>query len=248
MRFAPLVTVTLAISALFFPASASAKETQKVLGLAAQVLEPTKIYARASKRAHVYAASKVNDVVIVSPDAPQGWMKVFLNNGTYGYIDPEAVELVKKETEDGKVSYYQLMGTVKPRSGTMLLASRSGSRDKAAEAGLQFIGTKYVWGGNDINNGIDCSGFVQKLYGAIGLNLPRTAAEQANYGTPVTRYEDLKKGDRLYFWDSKRGKIGHTALYIGNWKFVHSSSSRGGVAVDDIRDGKWQRILMCARR
>jgi hypothetical protein len=229
--------------------AASAKEQQKVLGLAAQVLEPTKIYARASKRSKVYTSSKVNDVVIVSPDAPQGWMKVFLNNGAYGYIDPEAVELVKKETEDGKVSYYQLLGTVKPRGTTTLLASRGGgSRGAAADAGLQFIGTKYVWGGNDINNGIDCSGFVQKLYGAIGLNLPRTAAEQANVGAPVTRYEYLRKGDRLYFWDAKRGKIGHTALYLGGWKFVHSSSTHGGVAVDDIREAKWQRILICARR
>jgi cell wall-associated NlpC family hydrolase len=129
------------------------------------------------------------------------------------------------------------------------VASRGGdARSKMADYSLKFQGTPYVWGGNDELNGIDCSGFVKKMYGKIGLSLPRTAAEQALVGKPIYNLEDLQKGDRLYFWDKKRGKIGHTGIYLGDGNFVHSSSGRGGVATDYLGSDRWLKILVAARR
>jgi cell wall-associated NlpC family hydrolase len=245
MRIRTFVAVFCAALALV-PVVASAEGNKIVLGRVGQVLEPSKVYTRASTRSGSYFKVKADEKLVVQPNAPKGWLKVLLNTGKYGYIPADNVEVLAFEvTAEQKPQ---------PRPRGQLVASRSGSRVSedarawAAEKGTEFQGTPYVWGGNDIQNGIDCSGFVQKLYGAIGLNLPRTAAEQAMVGTPVRRYEDLKKGDRLYFWDSKRGKIGHTGIYLGNWKFVHSSSSRKGVATDDIRNKKWLDILISARR
>jgi len=67
-------------------------------------------------------------------------------------------------------------------------------------------------------------------------------------GTPVTRLEDLQPGDRLYFWDAKRGMIGHTGIYLGGGYFVHSSRGHGGVNTDYLGQKKWLNILVAARR
>ena len=119
------------------------------------------------------------------------------------------------------------------------------SRHRAHRAA--FHRHPYKWGGNDILNGIDCSGFVKKLYGSIGVSLPRTAAEQVRVGQPVLRYEDLQPGDRLYFWSKSRKKIGHTGIYIGGCYFTHASSCHHGVATDYL-SAKWRKMLVAARR
>ncbi|MCG9894787.1 MAG: C40 family peptidase, partial [Fimbriimonadaceae bacterium] len=118
---------------------------------------------------------------------------------------------------------------------------------------FNYIGTRYVWGGNSLTGGIDCSGFVKELYEGIGVNLPRTAREQARVGKPIERLEDLRAGDRLYFWDRRRGYIGHTGIFLGYHPdggayFIHSSSNNRGVATDDLRNPKWRNILVGARR
>jgi cell wall-associated NlpC family hydrolase len=253
------ITLTACLALALAPVFGLAKDNDPdrvVLGLVGQVIEPAKVYTKASTRSKAYFSVSAKNTLVVKTEAPKGWYKVLLTTGGYGYIPADSVDLVREKTETG-VTYLEVTTDKKvaaPRASTQLVASRSGSRTTAAgrawaaEKGLDFQGTPYVWGGNDIQNGIDCSGFVQKLYGAIGLQLPRTAAEQALVGTPVKRYEDLRKGDRLYFWDAKRGKIGHTGLYLGNWQFVHSSSTHKGVAVDDIRNPKWLKILISARR
>lgn len=65
---------------------------------------------------------------------------------------------------------------------------------------------------------------------------------------PITKLEDLQKGDRLYFWSKSRNKIGHTGVYLGNGYFVHSSSGKGKVTTDYLATPKWLNILVAARR
>lgn len=90
-----------------------------------------------------------------------------------------------------------------------------------------FMGTPYVYGGND-RSGIDCSGLVQQVYRSIGIEIPRTAGAQAEAATPVPP-GDLDFGDLLFFDTSGDGSISHVGIYIGNGFFVHASSSRGVV-------------------
>ena len=35
----------------------------------------------------------------------------------------------------------------------------------------QFLGNPYVYGGNSLTDGIDCSGFTQQIYAALGVSL-----------------------------------------------------------------------------
>lgn len=210
-----------------------------VLGKLGQVTEKTKIYSRPSVNSQVYYRIKAYEYVVIQPGSGS-WFKVLLQNGMYGYIQSDAV---------AKLPYQVTANRPSRSSGRTFASSSLGSRSaEAAQYALKFIGTPYVWGGNDPSRGIDCSGLVQNMFGAFGENLPRTAAEQAKVGTPVTRLENLRPGDRLYFWDSKRGKIGHTGIYLGNGYFVHSSRGHNGVATDFLGQKKWLNILVAARR
>jgi cell wall-associated NlpC family hydrolase len=109
----------------------------------------------------------------------------------------------------------------------------SGNYDKTAilDNAKIHLGGKYVWGGT-LPKGFDCSGYVQYIYKKEGVQLPRTAYQQSKVGKDVT-WQDLKKGDLLFFLtDKKRGiPITHVGLYLGNNKFIHAASSKKGIII-----------------
>ncbi len=51
---------------------------------------------------------------------------------------------------------------------------------------MQFVGNPYVYGGNSLTNGIDCSGFTQQVFAHFGYSLPRTSDAQASAGVAVS--------------------------------------------------------------
>ena len=216
-------------------AAAQAQEAPKVvLGRYAQVRYGTGIHAGPSAGSRTYYHTQANQYLVVKPYNDK-WCAILMQGGLWGYGLTDAIEIMPFEVVRDAT-----------RGNEPPLGSRS--RVDMVRQSLRYVGTPYKWGGNDINYGIDCSAFVKKMYGQVGLNLPRTAAEQALVGQPITRLEELRTGDRLYFWSKKRGKIGHTGLYVGNGMFVHSSSNHKGVATDDLRQGNWLNILVAARR
>lgn len=223
----------LLLVALCALAAVSAAE-KVVLGKLGQTITATAIYQLPSTKSRVYYTAKQYEYLVINPAPDNRFVKVLMSNGAQGFVASDKI---------ARLPYDAV--TEKTRGGGAL-ASRS--RAAAANYSLKFTGTKYVWGGNDPVNGIDCSGFVKYLYGQIGINLPRTAAQQVKVGTPVTRYEDLQPGDRLYFWSSKRNCVGHTGIYLGNGYFNHSSTSRGGVATDHLSGSYWKKNLIAARR
>jgi cell wall-associated NlpC family hydrolase len=95
---------------------------------------------------------------------------------------------------------------------------------------LAFLDAPYRLGGSSVR-GIDCSGFVKKIYSLFGINLPRTASEQSHTGVEVAK-SSLTEGDLLFFHSKNR--IGHVGIYIGGNKFVHAASSNKGVRVDSL--------------
>lgn len=104
--------------------------------------------------------------------------------------------------------------------GSDLIASDLGQA--AADYGCKFVGNKYVYGGTDINNGIDCSAFTQYVCGQFGILLPRTSKEQVKSGQAVASLAEAKPGDLIFY--SRNGtdeKVYHVTMYIGNGKMVH---------------------------
>jgi cell wall-associated NlpC family hydrolase len=109
----------------------------------------------------------------------------------------------------------------------------------------QYMGVRYRFGGTS-RSGFDCSGFVQHVFRTQGVRLPRTSLQQSRVGTPVSR-ENLRKGD-LVFFRTRGNRISHVGIYQGGGRFIHSSSGGGGVEVDSMRSGFYDRRFAGARR
>lgn len=94
---------------------------------------------------------------------------------------------------------------------------------------LQFVGNPYVWGGNSLTNGCDCSGFVHLVYKHFGYNTVRYSMSFLYEGVAVSR-EDVQPGD-IVIYERKNG-IGHVAIYAGNGKIVEAQSTSKGITSD----------------
>lgn len=107
-----------------------------------------------------------------------------------------------------------------------------------------WSGTRYRYGGMS-RSGIDCSALMLVWFRSLyGVNLPRTAAQQATEGVRVSR-SDLRAGDLVFF--SQGTRISHVGVYIGNGQFAHSSSSKG-VAIAELSNSYWSPRFRTARR
>jgi hypothetical protein len=112
----------------------------------------------------------------------------------------------------------------------------------------RFLGLPYLWGGRS-SYGYDCSGFTQMLVRSRGIHMPRDADLQAAWqGVEAVDRKDLRAGDLLFF-GAAADKITHTAMYIGEGEFIHSTThGHPVVQISRLEDEPWTRILVACRR
>ncbi len=113
------------------------------------------------------------------------------------------------------------------------------------ETALRYIGTPYRKGGTD-ENGIDCSGLVQRVYLDRGYPLPRTAEELARTGIAVPR-DELISGDIVVFRTSGR-KPAHVGIYVGDGRFVHAPGKGDRVRTTEMGNEYFRRRFLGGRR
>jgi cell wall-associated NlpC family hydrolase len=103
--------------------------------------------------------------------------------------------------------------------------------DLIVSEAVSWLGTPYRYGGDD-RSGIDCSGLVAQVYGALGISVPRTSRTQYENSERV-KTDNLQQGDLIFF--SNGAIVNHVGIYIGNGEMIHASSSRGVIkqAVSD---------------
>ena len=168
-------------------------------------------------------------------------------DGAFGSATESAVRAYQKDkglTSDGVIgpsTYQALLGRDMP------IVSRDSSVAAARriiQFSMQYLGVPYVFGGTTAN-GFDCSGFTRHVYRAIGLNLPRTADDQFEFGRPVA-YSRLQPGDMVFFTTYASG-ASHSGIYIGDGKFISATSSRG-IAIDSMNSSYWGQRYVGARR
>ena len=160
------------------------------------------------------------DTIVTINGFVDGWYDVTCKYGTEGYI----------------------------RSDFLVLTNSSSSSD-IVDLAMQYLGTRYVYGGSS-PSGFDCSGFTMYIYGQAGYSLPHSATSQwqSGLGTKVWSISALQPGDLVFFNDPSRnaGKAcSHAGIYVGNGQFIHSSSSRsGGVIISDLTSGYYNTYFV----
>ncbi len=184
--------------------------------------------------------SRGETVNIVSQN--NGWYQIKLSNGSTGWVSSTYV------IENTTVSRGSLdvPTTVSENTANSNVA---GIRQQVVEYAKKFLGTRYTYGGNTPAQGFDCSGFVKYVFTNFNINLNRVAADQAKQGTFISK-DSLLPGDMVFF-DTNGGHnyINHVGIYIGDGKFIHSSSGTNrGVVISDLMSGFYATSYMTARR
>ena len=109
-----------------------------------------------------------------------------------------------------------------------------------------WIGSPYKLGGTS-KKGVDCSGFVYTAFKDLyEITLPRRSADMISVVKVIDSKDLLLKGDILFF-NNKAGKINHVGIYLGDNRFVHSSSSQG-VIISTLEETYWKNHYHCGGR
>lgn len=103
-------------------------------------------------------------------------------------------------------------------------------RDSIVAYAKKYLGTPYLYAGNDPKKGFDCSGFVSYVFKNYGVALPRSSGEYKNIGIKLNP-EQFKIGDILVFYGYKnKNIIGHLGIICEangmQSKFIHASSGK----------------------
>jgi peptidoglycan DL-endopeptidase CwlO len=136
--------------------------------------------------------------------------------------------------EAGQSAFSDALGGSNPISGTSglgiaglasSLGALSGAATARATGGVtgdavvadakKYVGVPYVWGGTNPAVGMDCSGFVQRVFKDLGVDLPRVVSDQMRQGTPVASLAQAKPGDLLVSFGGE-----HISIYLGNGKAI----------------------------
>lgn len=144
---------------------------------------------------------------------------------------------------DGKVTYIPQYVDPNAVPEEAAAASAGSVKNLLAQA-RSYMGVPYVWGGTT-PAGFDCSGYVQYVYGKVGVNLPRTADVQFNEGRSVALGSEAP-GDMVFFETYTAG-ASHVGIYIGGGQFIHASSS-GCVRVSSLDESYFKQRYLGARR
>lgn len=176
-----------------------------------------------------YYIAPPNEIVFNRPKEP-GWQKP----------QPEEVRLP-----------HEAKPPVAPREPQDKPQPKPAKNDKdmgsiAARTAERFVGIPYRWGGENVVDGMDCSGFVRAVYNLCGLSIPRTSRDQYRAGGAVAK-DDLQDGDLVFFGTSE-DKINHVGIYVGGGRFVHAPRRGEDIRVTSVDDNYFEKRFIGARR
>ncbi|TPG42177.1 C40 family peptidase [Flavobacterium pectinovorum] len=132
--------------------------------------------------------------------------------------------------------------TIKKENKTSILIEENQTkidRDSIVIYAKQYLGTPYLYAGNDPKKGFDCSGFVNYVFQHFSVSVPRSSSGYKNINTTKSP-EDFKVGDVLVFYGYKNNTIiGHVGIICEangmHSKFIHASSGKAGsVTISDL--------------
>jgi cell wall-associated NlpC family hydrolase len=171
--------------------------------------------------------------------ARQGLYKVrFGNFASRELARSEASKLKEKGVID---DFY----VVAPEQYAVAQRDRRGDdylREELVKTARSFLGIDYLWGGESVENGFDCSGLTMTVYQLNGMILPRNSRQQFAWGNPV-ELSSIRKGD-LIFFSKTGGKVSHVGIYIGDDAFIHAPGKGKKIRIDSLAKDYFRRTLV----
>lgn len=168
------------------------------------------------------------------------WVKIQYNGKT-GYVSKEYISDTKIETTS--------RGNSEQRTQNQNETTNTITKGQEIAAyATQFLGSRYVYGGETPTKGFDCSGFTKYIFKQFGVNLTHSATAQSKIGTKVEKSE-LQVGDIVFFSDYKTYQgIGHCGIYMGDNMFIHASTESVGVTTSSLLKGSYVKRYVTATR
>jgi len=157
------------------------------------------------------------------------------------YREP-SFQNIESKNENKKLEDFMDGGTEKG------INTKNTSANEIIKTAQQYLGVPHCMGGASMKC-IDCSGLLVAVFAKHGIQLPHNSEEQARYGKKIIRMNELLRGDMVFFIRSyKTNKfITHSGIYIGNNKFIHTSSKKG-VTITSINDPWWSEKFIFGTR
>jgi cell wall-associated NlpC family hydrolase len=102
-----------------------------------------------------------------------------------------------------------------------------------------WLGVPYLFGGCS-RSGVDCSCFVELVYAALGISLPRTTQVQWNATARVDQ-ADLQPGDLVFFAHTYQSgdPITHVGIYLGSGMQINAPDTGQVVSIQPVFTGFW---------
>lgn len=219
--------------------------TLRVIGKLGQVVSASPIHAEMDSGSLVYSMTSDFQYLVVNTTSSDKWLAVKLVNGKSGYILSENVAILPYEVtvpENGQ-----------PVAQDLPAFDLTTTQGKVGSAAFGNLGRPYVAKGTRLESGVSNASFVRIIFETCQAGvLPETVKEQMEVGTEVSRLEDMKLGDRLFFSGVVTKEM-ETGIFLGygsfgDARFVICSLERGKVILGDLRDPKWQSRFIGARR
>lgn len=95
---------------------------------------------------------------------------------------------------------------------------------------MQFLGNRYINGGQSLVTGTDCSGFTMYVLREFGYSISRIPQGQYESAGRAISYSEVQPGDIICYSDNGV-TCTHVAFYIGNGQILHAANSRDGVKI-----------------
>jgi len=150
--------------------------------------------------------------------------------------------ILESPAERKKLNEFMDAGVERP------IDTRSVTPDEIISTARRYLGVPHCMGGKTMKC-IDCSGLMAVVFASHGMQLPHSSEEQARFGKIIAERESLKKGDMVFFirtYNTSRF-ITHSGIYVGDNKFIHTSTSLG-VTITSLDDPWWNERYLFATR
>ena len=176
--------------------------------------EGVNIRTAPSTAAEVVSQVSEGEKLAVTADVGE-WYEVKYDD-SYAYVHKDFITGDMLKYVPGKEVSYKI---------TPVETNTSNSKGEEVVAfAKKYLGLTYVYGGTNLNSGVDCSGFMYSVYKNFGITLNRVSRDQINNGPRVDK-SDLQAGDLVFFNTGGNSRISHVGMYIGNGQYIHATNN-----------------------